>query len=155
MKVKRYWLMKSEGDCYSIDHLKKDKTTEWSGVRNYQARNFMHKDMSVGDLVLFYHSNDKPSGVYGIAKISSKAHPDSTQFDPKDEHYDNKSSVENPIWFCVDVRFVQKFKHPIALSELKRDPKLDGMCIRKKGDRLSIQPVSEKHFNHIINLAKC
>lgn len=154
MEEKKYWLIKSEGDCYSIDDLKKDKKTPWSGVRSYQARNFMKDEMSLGDLALFYHSNSKPSGVYGIAKVASKAHIDETQFDTKDEHYDPKSSKENPRWFCVDFSFVKKIKEPISLSELKLDPKLEGMYVRRKGDRLSIQPVSKKHFDYILKIAE-
>jgi predicted RNA-binding protein with PUA-like domain len=144
-----YWLMKSEGRCYSIDDLKRDKKTPWGGVRNYQARNFMVRDMKKGDLVLFYHSNSQPSGVYGIAKIASAAHPDETQFDKKDEHYDLKAVKEKPVWYCVDVAFVKKFKNPISLDAIKFNPKLEGMMVRMKGSRLSIQPVSEKHFRHI------
>ena len=145
-----YWLIKSEGDCYSIDDLKRDKTTPWSGVRNYQARNYMRDGMKIGDLALFYHSNSHPSGIYGVAKVVSLPHPDDTQFDPKDDHFDPKSAFQNPTWVCVDFAFVTKLAKPIALSELKSDPALDGMMIRQKGDRLSIQPVSKKHFNHIV-----
>jgi predicted RNA-binding protein with PUA-like domain len=152
-KMQKYWLIKSEGDCYSIDHLKKDKKTSWTGVRNYQARNFMKDEMSVGDLALFYHSNSKPSGVYGIAKVASKPHWDESQFDTQDEHFDPKSKKENPLWVCVNFSFVEKFKNPITLTELKLDPKLEGMYVRRKGDRLSIQPVSQKHFEYILKLA--
>jgi predicted RNA-binding protein with PUA-like domain len=144
-----YWLMKSEGSCYSIDDLKRDKKTPWGGVRNYQARNFMMRDMDVGDMVLFYHSNDKPSGVYGIGKVVSEAHYDETQFDANDEHFDSKATREKPIWHCVDVAFVSKFKIPISLDTIKFDPKLEGMIVRNRGSRLSIQPVLEKHFLHI------
>lgn len=154
-KEKRYWLIKSEGDCYSIDNLKKDKKTPWTGIRNYQARNFMRDQMQVGDLVLFYHSVSEPTGIYGVAKVSSKPHPDETAFDKKDEHYDPKSKRENPTWMCVDMSFVKKFKEPISLAELKIDPKLEGMVVRQKGSRLSVQPVSEKHFTYIVDtLAK-
>lgn len=101
-----YWLMKSEGDCYSIDDLKKDKVTPWSGVRNYQARNFMRDHMKKGDMVLFYHSSSKPTGVYGIAKVTANAHADETQFEKGGEYYDPKSTREHARWQCVDVRFV-------------------------------------------------
>ncbi len=151
----KYWLIKSEGDCYSIDDLKKDKKVAWEGVRNYQARNFMMRDMSLGDMALFYHSNGtkiNPTGVYGIAKISSKVHVDQTQFDKKDEHYDAKSKTDTPTWHCVDFSFVQKFKNPVTLFEIKIDPKLEGMVVRSVGSRLSIQPVSEKHFKYIEKL---
>ena len=144
-----YWLLKSEGDCYSIDDLKKDKKTAWTGVRNYQARNFMRDSMKVGDGVLFYHSNATPTGVYGIAKIVSTPHADETQFDIKDDHYDLKSKKENPTWVCVDIGFVKKFDEPVSLTEIKIDPKLEGMMVRATGSRLSVQPVSEKHFTYI------
>jgi predicted RNA-binding protein with PUA-like domain len=149
-----YWLIKSEGNCYPIDQLKKDKKTPWTGVRNYQARNFMRDSMSVGDMALFYHSEDKPSGVYGLAQVTSKPHPDESQFDPKDEHFDPKSKRKNPQWICVDFKFVEKFKTPISLAELKADPELEGMRVRAKGDRLSIQPVSKRHFEYVVKIAR-
>lgn len=147
-----YWLLKSEGSCYSIDDLKKDKKTAWTGIRNYQARNFMRDQMKIGDLCLFYHSNSEPTGVYGVAKVVSKPHPDMTAFDKKDEHYDPKSKTENPTWMCVDIAFVKKFKNPISLSEIKIDPKLEGIVVSQKGSRLSIQPVSEKHYKYIVDI---
>jgi predicted RNA-binding protein with PUA-like domain len=143
-----YWLMKSEGDCYPITQLKKDKTTSWSGVRNFQARNYM-KQMQVGDMVLFYHSNDTPSGVYGLAKVSKLAHPDLSAQDSKDEHYDSRSTKEKPIWECVDVRYVQTFAKPVSLENMKKNPKLSKIKILQKGSRLSICPVSEKEFEII------
>jgi len=148
----RYWLIKSEGGCYSIDDLKRDRKAPWTGVRNYQARNFMRDDMRAGDLVLFYHSNgtpESPTGIYGIAKVASKAHPDETQFDKKDMHYDPKAKPELPIWACVDMAFVKKFKEPVNLGSLKREQSLLGMEILKRGSRLSVMPVSEKHFTYI------
>ncbi len=150
----KYWLMKSEGACYSIDDLKKDKKTAWTGVRNYMARNFMTRDMEVGDFVLFYHSSSEPTGVFGIAKVVGKAHSDETQFDKKDEHYDPKATKEKPIWQCVDVAFIKKFTAPVTLMQMKLDPELTGMLVLQKGSRLSIQPVSEKHFLHIRSLGE-
>ena len=144
-----YWLMKTEGGCYSIDDLKRDKTTAWEGVRNYMARNFMVRDMSLGDLVLFYHSSSDPTGIFGIAKVVKSAHPDESQFNKKDEHYDPKATREKPIWQCVDVAFVEKWKEPVTLLRMRLDPKLDGMVLLQRGSRLSIQPVSEKHFLHV------
>lgn len=149
---RRYWLIKSEGDCYSIDDLKKDKTTGWTGVRNYQARNFMRDSMEIGDLALFYHSQAEPSGIYGIAKVSSHPYADPTVFDKDDEHYDPSSKKDSPKWMMIDVTYVKKFVHPISLSQLKLDPMLEGMVVRQKGSRLSIQPVSEDHFNYIVNV---
>ena len=145
--------MKSEGDCYPIYQLKKDKSTSWSGVRNFQARNFM-KDMKVGDMVLFYHSNDKPSGVYGLATVSKLAHPDITAQDPKDEHYDPKSTKEKPIWECVDVQYVETWEKPISLEEIKKDSKLSKMKLVQRGSRLSVMPVTKGEFEHICKLNK-
>ena len=164
-----FWLIKSEGDCYSIDDLKNDKITPWSGVRNFQARNFMRDKMKVGDMALFYHSSSNskeyPTGVYGLAKVCSKPYADKTALDPKDEHFDTKSFVQMqksmkdntdfvPTWILVDFKFVKKFKSPITLKQIKMDNKLKDMLVCQKGSRLSIQPVSEKHFNHILTLVK-
>lgn len=153
---KNYWLLKSEGDCYGIDDLKKDKKTSWTGIRNYQSRNFMMKDMSVGDVVLFYHSggnDENPTGIYGLARVSRLAHEDPTQFDKKDDHFDPKATKEKPIWYCVDITFVKKFKSPITLAQIKFDPKLEGMRVREVGSRLSVQPVSIKHGEYILKKA--
>ena len=148
-----YWLMKSEGDCYPIDQLKKDKTTSWSGVRNFQARNYM-KSMNIGDMVLFYHSNAKPSGVYGLAKVCKHAHPDLSAQDPKDEHFDSKATKENPIWECVDVRYMKTFKRPVSLEDMKKNPKLQKMKVLEKGSRLSITPVSEGEFEEVCGIGE-
>lgn len=151
-----YWLMKSEASCYSIDDLKHDQKTAWTGVRNYQARNFM-KDMQVGDQILFYHSNGTqkaPAGVYGIAKVCARAHIDETQFDKNDDHYDPKATRAKPIWECVDIAFVKKFNQPVTLDEIKFEPSLKGMMLTHKGSRLSVMPVSEKHFKEISSVNK-
>ncbi len=146
--------MKSEAESYGIDHLKKDKKTIWSGVRNYQARNFM-QDMKVGDQVLFYHSNSKPTGIVGLAKVVAKAHPDPTQFDRKSDYFEPRATKDKPVWFCVNVAFVRKFKEPLNLDQIKFDPRLAGMRVREPGgSRLSVQPVSEKHFKYISGLRK-
>ena len=147
--------MKSEGESYSIDDLMRDGTTVWEGVRNYQARNFMMRDMQVGDCVLFYHSNSAPSGVYGTAVVSALAHPDLSQGNKKDTmHYDAKATKEKPIWYCVDVSFVLKFPHPVSLAELKADHALLNMRVVQKASRLSVQPVSKAHFEHVCALGK-
>jgi predicted RNA-binding protein with PUA-like domain len=143
--------MKSEGDCYPIDQLKKDKTTPWSGVRNYQARNYM-KEMKVGDMVLFYHSSTKPIGVYGLAQVIKEAHADITALDRRDDHYDEKSTVEKPIWECVDVEYVSTFEKPITMDEMKRHKELSTMALFQKGSRLSIIPVTEKEYSFIVSL---
>jgi predicted RNA-binding protein with PUA-like domain len=152
-----YWLIKSEGDCYSIDDLKKDHRTSWEGVRNYQARNFMRDGMKIGDLILFYHSNAEPSGVYGVAKVVSTAHIDRSALDPKDEHFDPKAvqyvkEGKEPLWSCVDVAFVSKFTRPVSLEEIKNDPTLAGIGVAKVGQRLSVMPVIEKHFERVVEM---
>ncbi len=146
-----HWLLKSEGSCYSIDDLKRDGKTSWSGIRNYQARNFM-REMKVGDMCLFYHSSSEPTGVYGVAEVVGEAHADATQFDKKDEHFDPKATAEKPIWECVDVSFVQKFAAPVTLTEIKRNPKFKGIMVAQTGSRLSVQPVSPKHFSDLVGL---
>ena len=148
----KYWLMKSEPDVFSLAQLKKDKTTWWEGVRNYQARNFMMKDMQVGDLVLFYHSNATPPGVAGIAKISHAAEPDKAQFDKKSEYYDPKATKEKPIWFCTQVQYVEELKNFVSLADLREAKGLEDMLVLAKGSRLSVQPVEKKHFDIVKKL---
>ena len=145
--------MKSEPDVYSIDDLASDGKTMWDGVRNYQARNFMRDQMQAGDLVFFYHSNAEPSGIAGIAKVAGKAYPDPTAFDKKNVHYDPKSKKESPAWYLVDLIFVKKFKRFLSLEELKKMPGLDSMLLLQKGSRLSVQPVSEKHWKIVTQTA--
>ena len=151
-----YWLMKSEPDCYSIDDLANDKnkTTCWDGVRNYQARNMMRDDMKKGDLVLFYHSNAKPPGVAGTAKIVKEGYPDHTAFDVNDKHYDPKSKKDEPRWMMVDIKLVKKFKQFVPLPQLREEKALEGMVLLQKGSRLSVQPVSKKHFDKILKLGE-
>lgn len=147
--VKKYWLLKTEGDVYPIDTLMHDKKTPWSGVRNYKARNYMRDDMNRGDLCLFYHSSSKANGVYGIAKVDSLPYPDPTQFDEKSDYYDPQASEDKPIWILVDIAFVRKIENPVLVEEMKRDPALKDMILWK-APRLSIQPVSEAHFKRIV-----
>ena len=149
----RYWLMKSEPDVYSIDDLQRDGKTPWTGVRNYQARNFMRDEMRVGDLVLFYHSNAEPPGVAGLGRVCSAAYPDFTARDHKSEYFDPKASDENPIWMLVEVAFVRKFKQVISLDELRADPRLRDMLVLKRGMRLSVQPVDAAHAARILDLS--
>lgn len=149
----QYWLVKSEADCYSIDDMKHDKKTLWTGIRNYQARNFL-REMNVGDQVLFYHSNAEPNGVYGIVKITKKAEADPTAFDKKDDHFDPKATKENPIWAAPEVVFQEKFKRVVSLSEIKMRPDLHGIGVAQKGSRLSVFPVSKAHFEVISKLGK-
>jgi predicted RNA-binding protein with PUA-like domain len=149
---RKYWLMKSEPDVFSIEALEKKKSEGWDGVRNYQARNFM-REMREGDLVLFYHSNAKPSGVAGVATIVGEARPDPTQFDPKSDYYDAGSTREEPRWDLVEVGFVEKFEDVIPLETLKADAKLEGMLVTRKGSRLSVTPVEKAHFERVLKLA--
>ena len=148
-----YWLMKSEPDTYSIDDLKRDRVEPWDGIRNYQARNFMRDEMKKGDLAFFYHSNCDEPGIVGVMKVASKPYDDPTQFDPKAKYFDPKSSPDNPRWQLVDMRFVRKFKRTITLKEMKADPALEGMTLLRKGNRLSIMPVDETHWEHLSGLA--
>ena len=151
MKVKHYWLLKTEGEVYPIEKLAGDKKTPWSGVRNYLARNYMRDGMRVGDLCLFYHSGGKDKGVYGIAKVASKPYADPSQFDKKSDYYDPKSTKDKPRWQLVDIAFVKKLKRPIDVEELHSENALKGMVLWKAG-RLSIQPVAEKDYKHILSL---
>jgi len=151
----KYWLMKSEPDVFGIDDLAKRprKTEHWDGIRNYQVRNMLRDDMQKGDEALFYHSNCKEPGVVGIMRIVSAAYPDHTAFDPESKYYDPKSDPDNPRWFMVDVKFESKFKRTIGLQEMKNYPALAEMLVLRRGSRLSITPVSKKHWDYILKLA--
>ncbi|MEQ8458590.1 MAG: EVE domain-containing protein [Sandaracinaceae bacterium] len=154
MAKRRYWLVKSEPDAYSIEDLERDGQAEWDGVRNYQARNSMRDDMAVGDLVLFYHSNAKPPGVAGVAKVATEAYPDPTQFDPKSKYHDPKATEEAPRWHLVDLSFVEKFDEVLGLDVLKEHADaLEGMMVIKRGIRFSVQPVEKEHFRKVLKLA--
>jgi predicted RNA-binding protein with PUA-like domain len=146
----RYWLMKSEPDEASINHLAHapNKTLPWTGVRNYQARNFMRDQMQLGDGVLFYHSSCPEPGIAGIAKVCSTAYPDPTQFDPKSDYYDPKSTQETPRWMLVDVEFVKKTPL-ISLATLREHEALADMQVLARGNRLSITPVTEAQWRFI------
>lgn len=152
----KYWLMKSEPEAFSIDDLEQmpNQTEHWDGIRNYQARNMMRDDMKRGDLVFFYHSNCKVPGIVGTMEVVRESYPDFTAFDPNSKYFDAKSDSSNPRWFMVDIRFIERFKGTIALSELRDYPELEGMTLLRKGNRLSITPVSEQHWNFIYQLAQ-
>ena len=147
----RYWLMKTEPDEFSIDDLSKRKVEPWTGVRNYQARNFM-REMKPGDGVLFYHSSCEVPGVAGIAEVATDAHPDPTQFDRKSDYYDAASKREEPRWSLVDVRFKRKLRRVIPLSELKDRKELEGFALLARGNRLSVLPVSKPQWDFILGL---
>jgi len=150
-----YWLLKSEPNTYSIDDLANEekKRTSWDGVRNYQARNHM-RDMKNGDLCFFYHSSCPEPGIAGVVKIVRQAYPDHTAFDPDDHHYDPKSNPDDPRWFMVDVRIVRKFARIITLRELRKHAAkaLSGMVLLRRGNRLSVTPVTKKQWDHIMSL---
>lgn len=152
--AKKYWLMKTEPDVFSIDDLKKNKTEPWDGVRNYQARNFMRDEMKVGDEVLIYHSNAKPPGVAGTATVCTKPYPDPTAFDKKSKYFDAKSDPDNPRWILIDVKFKSKLITFVPLSDLKEIDGLKEMKILQKGNRLSITPVTKKEFDIILKMGK-
>lgn len=146
--------MKSEPDCYSIDDLKRERTTMWDGTRNYQVRNMFRDDFQVGDRALFYHSNaGDETGIVGEMEVVSGPYPDPTQFDPKSDHPDPKSDPDNPRWLLVDVKFKQKFKHPMYLKDLKLDPQFSDMTVVQRGNRLSVMPVAKKHYERVVTLA--
>lgn len=147
-----YWLMKSEPHVYPWEKLVEDKKTHWDGVRNYQARNMMRDDMKLGDLVLFYHSNFKPPHVIGVAEICKEGHPDYTAQDPSSKYYDEKATQEDPRWIMVEIKPIKGMKRMIPLQEMRENPALDGMKLLMKGSRLSVQPVTEKHFEIICQM---
>ncbi len=145
--------MKSEPDGFSIDDLKARKREPWDGVRNFQARNYMWKQMAVGDRVFFYHSNCKVPGIVGLAKVASAPYPDPSQFDAASKYFDPDSSPGDPRWWLVDVAFVKKFRRVISLDELRAHAEeLDGMLLLRKGNRLSVLPVSDEHADVILSL---
>lgn len=149
-----YWLMKSEPETFGIDDLQNraGQTEHWDGVRNYQARNMMRDMMKIGDGVFFYHSNCDEPGIAGIAEIVREAYPDFTAIDPDSQYFDPKSSPDNPRWFMVDVRLIRKLQRTITLKELKNHPELQDLALLKRGNRLSVIPVSEQQWQFILEL---
>ncbi|HEY0868335.1 MAG TPA: EVE domain-containing protein [Fimbriimonas sp.] len=146
-----YWLMKSEPDCYSIDDLADEESpSPWDGCRNYTVRNYFRDSMQDGDLAFFYHSNTEPVGIVGVMEIVGEAIPDPTQFDPKSEYFDSKSSADNPRWITRNVRFVRKFERTVPISELRGTPGLEEMYVLRRGQRLSVMPVTEREWK-IVN----
>jgi predicted RNA-binding protein with PUA-like domain len=150
---KSYWLIKSEPDVYSIQDLRRDGTTTWEGVRNYQARNHL-RSMKVGDLAIYYHSNAKPPAAAGVARVVREAYPDPTQFQTSSRYFDPKSPQQDPRWSLVDFGFVEELPEPVSLEVLKQDAALEGMLVRKRGMRLSVQPVERAHFQRVLRLGK-
>lgn len=152
--ARNHWLFKSEPDVYSIEDLERDGATAWDGVRNYQARNFMRDDMDSGDPILFYHSNADPLGVYGLAEVASRAHPDASQFDEGSRYHDPDSDADDPRWWCVDVAHVETFPGPVTRETMKATPGLADMLVLKRGQRLSITPVTAREYEIVVGLAR-
>lgn len=149
----RYWLLKTEPSAFSIEQLRADGTTPWTGVRNFQARNNM-MEMRVDDLALFYHSSIAEPAAVGICRVVKTAYSDFTQFDRDGEYFDGRAKPEKPIWFMVDVAFVEAFAHPVTLARLRAEPRLVGMALLRRGQRLSVQPVMPHEWKIVIALAK-
>lgn len=151
---KKFWLVKSEPDVFSLNDLKKSKnqTTCWDGVRNYQARNFMRDEMKKGDDVLFYYSSTEPNAVAGVCEVVKEGYPDHTQFDSKSDHFDPKADPKNPTWIIVDIKFVKEFKNHITLDMIRANPKLKNMRLIQRGNRLSVMPVEKSEFDEIVKM---
>ncbi len=149
-----HWLVKSEPDVFSLDDLANspDQTTYWDGVRNYQARNFLRDSMKLGDRVLFYHSNTDPMAVTGWCEVVKEGYPDASAFDPDSKYFDAASTPDNPVWIMVDIKLKEKFPRQVTLQEIKDNPALEGILLTKRGNRLSVFPVSEEHFNEIVRM---
>ncbi len=146
--------MKSEPSCFSFEDLKQSpgQVTSWDGVRNYQARNLLRDEIKNGDGVLFYHSNIKEPAIVGLAEVVREGYPDYTAWDPKSEHFDPRSSLENPVWYMVDIRYVVHLENPVTREDLKAHPVLCNMGVMKKGNRLSVMPVAETEWKAVLDL---
>ena len=149
-----YWLMKSEPEAFGIDDLKKrpNQREHWDGVRNYQARNMMRDDMKLGDQVFFYHSNCAEPGIVGIMAVAKEGYPDHLAFDPDDKHFVPKSDPAKPTWMMVDVQYVRTLSRTITLTELKQKPELSDLALVRRGNRLSIMPVTKMQWDFILSL---
>lgn len=149
-----YWLLKTEPDAFGIDDLDRlpKKITPWEGVRNYQARNFLRDEIHKNDLAFFYHSSCAAPGIVGIVKVITESYPDTTAFDPRSMYFDSKSNRENPRWFRVDVKLVEKFPQPITLRQLRDNKRLEKMVVLQKGNRLSVTPVSSEEWMEVLKM---
>lgn len=149
-----YWLMKSDPEAFGIDHLEAmpNQTEHWDGVRNYQARNLLRDRIKCGDQVFFYHSNTAIPGIVGIAAVVQEGYPDFTAFDPEDHHYDPDSDPQNPRWYMVDIRLLRRLKRTITLTELRQHPELGGLPLLRRGNRLSVMPVTAAEWDFILEL---
>jgi predicted RNA-binding protein with PUA-like domain len=151
-----FWLFKSEPSCFSIDDLSKrpKQTAAWDGVRNYQVRNMLRDEIKPGDQVFFYHSSCTPPGIAGVVEVVKAGYPDHTAWDIHSDHFDPGSTPENPRWYMVDVKLIEKFPRLITLEEIKRQPQLKNMLILRKGNRLSITPVTKEEWKAVRSLAE-
>lgn len=152
----RCWLFKSEPEAFSIDDLAsaKNRTTHWTGVRNYQARNMLRDEIKVGDPVLFYHSSTNPTAIVGTAKVVRGGYPDFTAWDVTSPYYDPKSSIDAPRWFMVDIQLIEKFSQPLTLQFLRTVEELNDMVLLRKGSRLSVQPVTPEEYAAVLRCAR-
>jgi predicted RNA-binding protein with PUA-like domain len=148
----RYWLLKTEPSAFSFDQLRADGTTPWTGVRNFQARNNM-MEMKLGDLGLFYHSSVAEPAAVGICKVVKEAYPDFSQFERAGEYFDGRAKREKPIWFMVDVAYEEAFEQPVTLARMRAEPRLVGMPLLRRGQRLSVQPVTPQEWRIVLELA--
>ena len=152
----KYWLAKTEPNTYSWQDLinEPEKRTTWEGIRNYRVRNLIRDEIKSGDFIFIYHSVVQPMSIMGIAKVVREAYPDHFAFDNQHKYYDPKSNPDNPSWLMFDVQAVQEFDKPVTMEELKNHPALNDMALLKKGNRMSVQSVTEKDWNYIVNLRK-
>jgi predicted RNA-binding protein with PUA-like domain len=155
-KDRQYWLLKSDPESFGFEDLwsAPNRTTNWDGVRNFQARNYLRDEMKKGDLAFFYHSGGAEPGIHGIVEITREGYPDHTALDPKDPHYDPRSKSGESQWSMVDIRAVERLSRPVTLSEMRTNPELEGMPLLKKGNRLSVQKVGAAEWNAVLRLAK-
>lgn len=151
---RRHWLMKVEPSAYTIDDLRREGRTGWEGVRNYKARNFLRDEIQVGDGVLFYASNAEPSGVTGIAEVVKAGYPDPLQFKPGHDYHDPKATADRPIWYAVDIGFVERFPEVVPLADLKANAALRSMMVVQRGMRLSVQPVTREDFEEVRRMGR-
>jgi predicted RNA-binding protein with PUA-like domain len=151
---RRYWLMKCEPSAYTIDDLRRDGRTSWEGVRNYQARNFMRDEMQEGDGVLFYASNADPSGVTGLAEIARAGYPDHFAWKRGHKYFDQAGNRDEPVWYMVDIAFIESFESVVSLDTLKKTEGLERMMVTQKGSRLSVQPVTKAEFEIVVRLGR-
>lgn len=152
MPDERHWLVKTDPDTYSIHDLERDGTTEWDGVRNYAARNYM-REMKKGNRVLIYHSSTDVLGVYGIAEVAAEAHPDSSQFKKGHRYHDPDSDPEDPRWWCVDLRHLKTFREPVTRDAMRERPELAAMKVLQRGMRLSVMPVTKAEYETVAAMA--